>query len=193
MNILFVTLSVLVFPIAFTAIVSFVLPKNIEAGFYPVVYCLTLTVVAYLFVKNKGSKLSFGINFKDTLLAVFAIALIDRISAFLFGSFPIDTEVGNVYLFFAGTVLLAPLSEEFAFRRVLLTMYLRKFSKCVSVVLSSFIWTLAHLPFELNIFVSVFFAGIVLSILFQGAGLASAIAAHFLINLVFFISVITRT
>lgn len=196
MNVALITISVLILPLVLTIIVIQIVPNEIDANIYSIIYSVSLFWVSCVFLKTKISSLKVKAVFKvkliPTILAVFSIALVDHICVYIFGGFPKNNDYENIYLLFIGTVIAAPIAEEVAFRKLLLTLYIRKLPKQLSITICSLIWAFAHLSFEANIIFSVFFAGIILSILYLESGLPSAIAVHCIVNFAYFVSVISE-
>lgn len=89
-------------------------------------------------------------------------------------------------LSFLHRVLLSPVIEEMFFRVLLVTYLLRHFSLIRVILISSFLFALAHLRF--NDFLSLFFTGGVLSFLFyKKQSLLLNILFHSILNFILFI------
>ncbi len=87
------------------------------------------------------------------------------------------------YISLIRATIIAPITEEIFFRGLILVFLLKKFSPFKAIIISSLLFSIAHLRFD--DFISLFFYGIVFALIFYKTGsLYMSIIAHFLTNLI---------
>ncbi|WP_445456797.1 lysostaphin resistance A-like protein [Flavobacterium sp. HNIBRBA15423] len=89
----------------------------------------------------------------------------------------------NILLFFS-TVILTPIVEEIMFRGIIIKV-LCDFKLSYKILISSVLFSLMHLPIDINYFIIIFFLGITLGIIAIKLNLTFAIIFHSTYNLIF--------
>ncbi|NQX82645.1 MAG: CPBP family intramembrane metalloprotease, partial [Flavobacteriaceae bacterium] len=90
----------------------------------------------------------------------------------------------NTVLLFLNIVILGPFLEELVFRGLILNSFLKR-NKSIGILISSVLFSLIHL--SVTSFITSFFFGIVLSILFIRKGIIYSISLHVFYNLLWFV------
>ncbi|GHG08196.1 CPBP family intramembrane glutamic endopeptidase [Thalassotalea marina] len=190
------SILILFLPVLFAIIISKQLYGQsqyvMELGYY---FSLFVTALC-IFKKNDHNPIMFSLKLNQNIVLCFGIVyLIDQLAFFLspLSISPTNTVVGvELILEFVGTVLLAPIAEEFAFRVVLYKKIEQAFNKTIALILTNSLWTSLHFSNELSIvhYLAYFLSGVVFSHFMSKAhGFITVVIAHSLLNLLFFVSI----
>ncbi len=93
--------------------------------------------------------------------------------------------IKNILMFF-NVVILTPIVEEITFRGLIIKS-LNRFNINYKILFSSTLFSIMHLPIDINSFIIVFIFGIVIGIIALKLGLVFAIIFHFSYNLIWYL------
>lgn len=93
--------------------------------------------------------------------------------------------IENTLIFFS-TVVLTPIVEETMFRGIIIKS-LNNLETKYKILISSILFSLMHLPIDINSLIIIFFLGIILGIITIKLGLIFAIIFHFIYNLIWYL------
>ena len=163
------------------------------------IYLPILIVVLFYIKKNNAFKdiLNGEINIPDIILIIFICLLFRIVEDPIFrfkeifytknepNFISIKNNINlNTVLLFLNIVILGPFLEELVFRGLILNSFLKR-NKSIGILISSVLFSLIHL--SVTSFITSFFFGIVLSILFIRKGIIYSISLHVFYNLLWFV------
>ena len=96
-----------------------------------------------------------------------------------------NNPIKNVLMFF-NIVILTPIVEEITFRGLIIKS-LNKFNTNYKILISSILFSIMHLPSDINSLIIVFFLGITLGIIAVRLSLVFAIIFHFSYNFIWYL------
>jgi membrane protease YdiL (CAAX protease family) len=184
LNILTVTIA----PLFFVAVV-FVFFPILSASQLSIIYSTTLGVVSMGILTKKYvlQLLNTKTNFKAGVCVFFSIYLIDKYTPYLLGPYDSYEATGSTFIVFVASVILAPITEEIAFRAGVYEWLKEEFNPTVGVLISSAIWAACHVGISFTEFTEIFLSGCILCVVFDRYGLRTVVFSHLLINLYYFI------
>ena len=185
----------LAFFIPYITLIIFTLNITGKDEYYSLVF-LTTSILTLLLFRFQALKLEYHPiemwSWKFAFLTYFSIYAVDRVIYFIFTGnvFILETvEDSNVAITSIGIItslILAPLIEEFVYRRFLYQSICEKTNKIFAALLSSFLWSIAHVGLPSYELVQIFITGVFLcGLADKKGGIYLCILVHVVINIIY--------